>query len=82
MTDPTRNELTELIERSSLGTPGAVAMRARTDDDTATRIVARSKEFGEWLAEANAAAEDEVADRVNTAAELRKFNERAGRVAQ
>jgi len=80
MTDPTRGELAELIERSSLGTPDAVAMRALTDDDTAVRIVARSKEFGEWLADANAAAEKDVADRVNADVELRKFNERAGRV--
>ncbi len=35
-----------LIEASSLGTPDAVAMRARTTDEDARRIVARARELG------------------------------------
>lgn len=35
-----------LIERSSLGTPDAVAMRARVSDEEARRVVARAKEIG------------------------------------
>lgn len=47
MTSPTDPAPTieELIERSSLGTPGAKALRERVPDKVAGRIVARSKEI-------------------------------------
>ena len=35
----------ELIERSSLGTPDAKALRASVSDETARRIVERAKEL-------------------------------------
>lgn len=35
----------ELIAKSSFGTPGAKAVRAKTPDDVAARIVARSEEI-------------------------------------
>ncbi len=38
-----------LIEASSLGTPDAVAMRNRTTDDEARRVVARAHEISEEL---------------------------------
>jgi hypothetical protein len=50
-TDGDRGESHEgirnLIERSSLGTPGAKALRDRTPDEIAGQIVARSKELDE-----------------------------------
>jgi hypothetical protein len=56
-TDPARQVITRemleaalrinhLIEASSLGTPDAVAMRARTTDEEARRVVARAEELG------------------------------------
>lgn len=39
------NEIHRLIDRSSLGTPDAVALRATTSDATAARIVARAEQL-------------------------------------
>lgn len=41
-----RPTIEELIERSSLGTPEAVAMRATVSDEEARRCVERAKELG------------------------------------
>lgn len=45
--EPKADGVDALIERSSLGTPDAVALREQTDDETARRIVERSKALGE-----------------------------------
>ncbi len=44
---PVQPNITDLIEASSLGTPDAVAMRNRTTDAEARRVVARAREIGE-----------------------------------
>lgn len=74
---PALSHVDELIAASSLGTPDAVQLRESVDDEVARRIVERSKEFGVWLADANAAAEDHVAERLDVPAELAKLKQRA-----
>lgn len=73
---PAPSHIDALIAASSLGTPDAVQLRDSVNDEVARRIVERSKEFGEWLEDANAAAEEHVAEWLDVPAGLAKLKQR------